>query len=163
MKGLTQHQYEVGVVWTGQPDGAAADPAALDPAGLDHSHEIRVVGKPTIAASASPAQCGDTARHSPEELLVAAISECHMLWYLRLAAENGIVVTGYRDTAVGTLSEHPDGSGRFTGVVLNPEVTVADPATQHTAQVLHERAHAMCFIASSVNFAVRHEPVTRVA
>jgi organic hydroperoxide reductase OsmC/OhrA len=95
-------------------------------------------------------------------MLVASLSQCHMLWFLHLASVNGVIVTGYRDHAAGTMAEHPDGSGRMTSVVLNPVVTVADEEMCDTAQALHEKAHSMCFIAASVNFPVRHEPTVKV-
>lgn len=127
------------------------------------SHEIRGDNKPTIEASADPVFRGEANRYNPEELLVASLSECHMLWYLHLAADTGIVVIGYHDRARGTLRENADGSGQFEEVVLSPEVTVSDRASVATADALHERAHELCYISSSVNFPVRFEPSTRVA
>ncbi|ANZ35085.1 peroxiredoxin [Lentzea guizhouensis] len=147
------HQYEVEVVWTGNTGGGTAGYQSYE-----RAHEVRAAGKETILGSSDPAFRGDSSRYNPEELLVASLSQCHMLWYLHLASVNGVVVTGYRDAATGTMAEHPDGSGRFTEVVLNPVVSVADPETRVTAQALHERAHSLCFIAASVNFPVRHEP-----
>ncbi|HEV7907258.1 MAG TPA: OsmC family protein [Pseudonocardiaceae bacterium] len=150
-----RHCCEVDLVWTGNTGNGTSNYRDFE-----RSHEVSVAGKPTILGSADPAFRGDRTRYNPEELLVASLSECHMLWYLHLASVNGVVVIDYRDHALGTMTEHPDGSGRFTDVVLNPRVTVADPATEDTAQALHEKAHAMCFIAASVNFPVRHEPLT---
>ncbi|MFD9702295.1 OsmC family protein [Lentzea sp. NPDC059081] len=148
------HQYEVDVVWTGNTgDGTSGYQA------YERAHEVMVEGKPTIPGSSDPSFRGDRGRYNPEELLVASLSQCHMLWYLHLASVNGVVVTAYRDHATGTMAEHPDGSGRFTEVTLNPVVSVADPGTREKAQALHEKAHALCFIAASVNFPVRHEPM----
>ena len=98
-------------------------------------------------------------RWNPEELLVAALSQCHMLSYLHLAASAGIVVTAYTDTASGTMKENQDGSGEFTEVVLRPVVTVADASMCDRAEALHDDAEKLCFIARSVNFPVHHRPV----
>ena len=126
------------------------------------AHQVRAEGKELILGLSDPSFRGDRSRYNPEELLVASLSQCHMLWYLHLASVNGVVVTDYRDHATGTMAEHPDGSGRFTEVTLNPMVTVADPETRETAQALHEKAHSMRFIAASVNFPVRHEPQVKM-
>ena len=114
-------------------------------------------GDPTLAASSDPAFRGEADRWNPELLLVAALSDCHLLAYLHLCAVNGVVVTGYRDEATGTMEQVGDG-GRFTEVVLRPIVTVADESMIERANALHHDAHASCFIASSVNFPVRTEP-----
>jgi organic hydroperoxide reductase OsmC/OhrA len=146
------HRYTVAVRWTGN-DGAGT----RDYRSYRRDHLALVAGKPDLAMSADPAFRGDRGRYNPEELLVAALSTCHMLWYLHLCAVNDIVVSAYEDAAEGTLEESPDGGGRFTGVVLRPRVAIAsgDPAR---ALALHDLAHERCFIASSVNFPVRHEP-----
>ncbi|MEJ1937772.1 OsmC family protein, partial [Nostoc sp. NIES-2111] len=100
---------------------------------------------------------GDPARVNPEEMLVASLSACHMLWYLHLASEAGLVVTGYEDAAEGVMEENREG-GRFTSVVLRPRIRVAGAFDLESARALHERAHALCFIANSVNFPVTCEP-----
>ncbi len=122
---------------------------------------LRAAGRPDILGSADPAFFGDADRWNPEELLVAALSECHLLSYLHAAARAGIVVVGYADEASGMMRQEGDG-GRFTEVVLRPRVTISsgDP---DAAQRLHAEAAAMCFIAASVNFPVRHEPTVVVA
>jgi organic hydroperoxide reductase OsmC/OhrA len=89
------------------------------------------------------------------------LAQCHLLWYLHLAAVSGVVVTDYSDAAVGVMVTSPDGSGRFTEVVLRPVVVVTDAGMIETATALHDRAHRMCFVANSVAFPVRHEPQTR--
>jgi organic hydroperoxide reductase OsmC/OhrA len=81
-----------------------------------------------------------------------------MLWYLHLCAVAGVVVTGYCDDAVATMTEDADGGGRFTEVVLRPHVTVSSPDMIEKANGLHRDAHEKCFIARSVNFPVRHQP-----
>jgi organic hydroperoxide reductase OsmC/OhrA len=124
---------------------------ALDPSGR---------GRPQpIAGSSDPAFRGDPGRWNPEQLLTAALAQCHMLAYLHLCAVAGVVVTGYRDDAVATMTEDDDGGGRFTEAVLRPHVTVTSPDMIEKAEGLHQNAHEKCFIASSVNFPVRHEPV----
>jgi organic hydroperoxide reductase OsmC/OhrA len=120
-------------------------------------------GRPDLAGSADPTFRGDAARWNPEQLLVAALSQCHMLWYLHLCATNGIVVTGYVDHAHGEMRTHQDGAGEFTSVVLRPEVEVAEPAMVDRAVALHAEAPTLCFIARSVNFPVDHEPTVTAA
>jgi organic hydroperoxide reductase OsmC/OhrA len=100
---------------------------------------------------------GDASRYNPEELLLGALSACHMLWFLHLCADAGIVVTDYRDTATATMTEHTDGGGEFSRVVLHPNVIITDHNRISEATALHARAHQLCFIARSVNFPVEHE------
>ncbi len=114
--------------------------------------------KPAIPGSSDPVFRGDRSRWNPEELLVAALSSCHQLAYLHLCADAGIVVVGYLDRAEGIMAETPDGAGQFTRVVLRPKVMVAAGSSVETARELHRQAHAMCFIARSVNFPVECEP-----
>lgn len=122
------------------------------------AHETVAAGRPVLLSSSDPAFRGDASRWNPELLLVSALSQCHLLWYLHLCADAGVVVTGYVDAAEGTMVEGADGGGRFEEVVLRPAVTVAEAAIVDRALSLHERAHELCFIARSVNFHVRHEP-----
>lgn len=152
------HSYATTVTWTGNKGTGTSGYRDFS-----RDHEISADGKPVLLGSSDPAFRGDPSRYNPEELLVAALSECHMLWFLHLAATSGVVVTEYVDRAGGTMAENPDGSGQFSEVVLRPEVTVAEPAMVEATGELHERAHKMCFIARSMNFPVRHEPTTRSA
>lgn len=149
------HGYAACVRWTGN-----LGQGTVSYRGYSRDHEIVVPGKPPLLGSSDPAFRGDPARYNPEELLVASLSTCHMLWFLHLAAEAGVVVVAYEDEASGTMSEAGDGGGRFTEVVLRPTVTTerGDP---EAVQALHARAHHLCFIARSVNFPVRCEPITR--
>jgi organic hydroperoxide reductase OsmC/OhrA len=147
------HDYLLRVTWTGNTGGGTSDYRSYQ-----RTHEIAALGKPVIAGSSDPNFRGDVARYNPEELLVASLSACHMLWYLHLASNVGIVVTAYRDEPGGTMREIADGSGRFIGVVLRPTVTVRPATNPVVAGELHHRAHAMCFIANSVNFPVLCEP-----
>ncbi len=129
-----------------------------------HNHEIKIQGKPApLPGSSDPAFRGDPTRYTPEELLVASLSTCHMLWFLHLCADAGIVVVEYEDAALGTMAEHQDGGGEFTSVVLHPRTVITDATRLPDATSLHHRAHDLCFIARSVNFPVDHQPVVVVA
>jgi organic hydroperoxide reductase OsmC/OhrA len=156
-KGKT-HRYEVMVIWTGNRGEGTASYRAYA-----REHDVRADGKPAIPGSSEPTFRGDPARWNPEELLVASLSQCHMLWFLHLCAVSGVVVVAYEDRPDGVMTETEDGGGRFTEVALRPMVTVADATMTETALELHRRAHVLCFIASSVNFPVRHEPEIRVS
>jgi organic hydroperoxide reductase OsmC/OhrA len=152
-----EHRYEVTVRWTGNTGSGTSEYRAY---GRDH--EVIVENKPHIGASADPAFGGDSRRWNPEDLLVASLSQCHMLTYLAVCARNGVVVTGYQDTAVGRMRETPGHSGHFTEVVLHPVVDVENAGMTDLAAALHQQAHAACFVANSVNFPVRHVPRVRV-
>jgi organic hydroperoxide reductase OsmC/OhrA len=153
-----RHQYTVAVTWTGNRGTGTS--GYRDYA---RDHEIASAGKPTIAGSSDPAFRGDRARWNPEEMLVASVSTCHQLWYLHLASAAGVTVTAYEDRPVGTMAEDPDGSGRFTGVTLHPTVTIAAGGDAARAAALHHDAHAMCFVANSVNFEIDCIPEIKFA
>lgn len=146
------HTYAISTTWTGNRGGGTADYRAYG-----REHDLVADGRPVLPASADPAFRGDPARWNPELLMVAALSDCHLLSYLHLCATHGVVVTAYRDEATGTMEQTGDG-GRFTEVVLRPVVTVAEPSMIERANALHHQAHENCFIASSVSFDVRTEP-----
>ena len=148
-----EHSYSLSVRWTGN-SGAGTSGFR----NYKRDHEISAPGKPPIPASSDPAFRGDKARYNPEELLVASLSACHMLWYLHLCADVGIVVTEYHDDASGAMAETKDGGGHFTQVTLRPVVKVAGQVDPELARRLHEQAHHLCFIANSVNFPVLCEP-----
>lgn len=150
---MTRHQYTTTVRWTGNQGAGTASYR-----GYSRAHDVAADGRPVLAASSDPAFRGEADRWNPELLFVAALSECHLLQYLHLCAVAGVVVTGYEDTAGGTMETTPDGGGAFTEVVLRPVVTVADASMIDQAVALHERAHELCFLASSVRMPVRHEP-----
>jgi organic hydroperoxide reductase OsmC/OhrA len=158
MRAPRAHTYEIAVRWTGNRGTGTSDFRSYD-----RAHEVSAAGPPVIDGSSDPAFRGDKTRWNPEQLLVVSLSQCHMLWYLHLAAEAGVTVVAYHDDAVGTMVEEPSGAGRFTQVVLRPHVVVGDPTMVATAESLHGRIEDFCFIARSVNFPVRHEPVTAVA
>ncbi len=151
------HSFGVSVAWTGNTGEGTGGYTAYE-----RAHEISAEGKPVIPGSSDPAFRGDAARYNPEELLVASLSACHMLWFLHLCADAHIVVTRYEDRAEGTMRLTDDGGGHFEEVVLRPEVTVRKGCDPELAQALHARAHHLCFIANSVNFPVRNEPTVNV-
>jgi len=153
-----QHQYQLTIRWTGNNGTGTSSYRAYE-----RNHEIIVGEKPVIPASSDPAFRGDKTRYNPEELLVASLSSCHMLWYLHLCSEAGVIVTDYRDNATGTMVETSNGGGYFTEVVLNPVVTVTENSMIAKANALHAKANELCFIANSVNFKVAHQPTTKVA
>lgn len=124
-------------------------------------HLISIDGKTALRATADPMFLGEGSLHNPEDLLLAALSSCHLLTYLALCARARINVLGYRDQAEGTLVLDKDGGGRFSEVVLRPQVILEDPSHTEKAIALHTAAHKYCFIANSVNFPVRNEPVVR--
>ena len=146
------HHYSTRVRWTGNTGSGTSDYRAYE-----RSHEITADGKPTITGSSDPAFRGDASQYNPEELLVSSLSACHMLWYLHLCADAGVVVNDYSDEAHGVMEDTTSG-GRFTLVVLQPRVTVASPDMIEKALQLHANAHTHCFIANSVNFEVRVKP-----
>jgi organic hydroperoxide reductase OsmC/OhrA len=151
------HRYELTVVWIGDRGEGTTNYRAY---GRDH--EVKVEGKPTIRGSSDPAFRGDAERWNPEELLVAALSQCHLLAYLHLCAVSDVVVTAYEDRPEGVMTESEDGGGYFTEVTLRPTVIVTDESMTEAALELHSRAHELCFIASSVNFPVTHQPAIHV-
>ncbi|NBB81786.1 MAG: OsmC family peroxiredoxin [Alphaproteobacteria bacterium] len=153
-----EHRYAVQVRWTGNRGAGTADYRAYE-----RSHEITAVGKPALTGSADAAFLGDAAHWNPEDMLVAALSACHMLWYLHLCADAGVVVTRYHDRAEGLMEQGKGGGGRFVRVVLRPEVEIAVGSDVDKARALHEPAHEKCFIAASMNFPVAHEPTIGVA
>ena len=151
-----EHQYSVKIVWTGNTGQGTSDYRSYT-----RDHEINVPGKPSILGSSDPKFQGNPTRYNPEELLVSALSTCHMLWYLHLCADAGINVISYEDQAEGSMEESNDGRGRFVRVTLHPLVRVKESIEK--AEALHQRAHELCFIANSVNFLVEHEVTTELA
>jgi len=152
---VAEHRYETRLSW--------ADPAGtVDPRSYTREHEVVAPGRPVLVGTADKPFRGDPALWNPELLLLAALSGCHLLSYLSFCARAGVVVTAYADAASGTMRQEGMG-GRFTEVVLRPEVVVADASMREQAEALHAPAHDACFIASSVNFPVRHAATVLVA
>lgn len=154
-----QHNYECTVTWTGNTGSGTSGYREYE-----RANEIAGPhGKPVIQGSSDPAFRGDRTRWNPEELLVAGLSQCHMLFFLHRASEAGVVVVDYSDSPTGSMLEEESGPGRFTSVTLRPRVTVSEPAMVAMCGELHEQAHIACFLANSVNFPVTHEASVLVA
>jgi organic hydroperoxide reductase OsmC/OhrA len=150
---LKSHTYTASVHWAaGESEGTTSYRSYA------RDHIISVAGKPAIEASSDPAFRGNAARYNPEELLVAGLSACHMLWFLHLCAVNGVTVVDYRDDATGTMEQNADGSGQFTRVVLRPAVKLSGEGDDAKLARLHDEAHHFCQLARSVNFPVDVEP-----
>jgi organic hydroperoxide reductase OsmC/OhrA len=146
------HSYRLALTWQGNRGSGTSGYR-------DYGRDVLLVaaGKPDLLGSADPTFRGDASRWNPEELLVAALAQCHLLSYLHSAVNHGVVVTAYADEPVGTMEQVGQG-GRFTSVVLRPRVTVADASMVETARAIHHEASVSCFIAASVSFPVTHEP-----
>ena len=151
------HDFASSIVWTGnRGEGTGAY------RGYDRTWDIALPGKDIIHCSNDPLLGGDPTKMNPEDLLISALSACHMLWYLHLACNAGIVVTGYRDDPIGQGETLPNGAGRFLAAVLNPTISVQEGTDLEFAGELHHKVHDFCFIARSVNFPVSYEPTFNV-
>ena len=153
------HSFTVSVEWRGNLGTGTSSYKAFS-----RDHVVRIDGmhgKHEIEGSAARPFHGDAERWNPEEQLIAALAQCHMLSYLHVATQAGVVVESYTDSAIGSLHVETDGSGALVEVALHPVVTIS-AGDAATAQSLHDEAHRLCFIANSVNFPVRHEPQVRV-
>lgn len=149
---MPEHDYSARIVWTGnRGKGTVAYRA------YDRTWSVETPGKPVIRCSNDPLLGGDPSLHNPEDLLIATLSACHMLWYLHLASEAGIVVTDYRDDPLAVGETEPGGAGRFIRATLRPEITVRRGTDLKHADALHKEIGKVCFIARSVNFPVVHE------
>ncbi len=151
-----QHNYSLTVKWTGNRGKGTTGYRDYD-----RNHTISIKNKPDLLGSSDTAFLGDATRHNPEDMLLASLSACHMLWYLHLCADAGIIVTEYTDNATGIMQETPGGGGRFTEVTLHPVVIITDHSKIYQANELHNKANEKCFISNSVNFPVKHEPVCK--
>ncbi len=147
-----EHHYEATVTWTGLESGAPVDYKSYS-----RNHTVEIPGKKPFPMSADPAFLGDRSVLNPEDCLLVALASCHMLSYLAFAAIKGLKVVSYKDYPSGTMIQEGHG-GRFSEVVLRPEVTISAGSDKDLALELHEMANKSCFIASSVNFPVKHIP-----
>lgn len=150
------HNYKVTIKWTGNKGLGTTNYQTYD-----REHLISIDSKTDILGSSDPAFRGDKTKHNPEDLLVSSLSTCHMLWYLHLCSQSGVVVTDYFDNATGIMKETESGGGHFKEVTLNPIVTVTEDTMIDKANELHKKANELCFIANSVNFPVYHSPTTK--
>jgi organic hydroperoxide reductase OsmC/OhrA len=150
---MKKHQYNAKIHWTGN-QGKGTENYKV----YKRDYTITIKGKTQeILGSSDPAFLGDASRYNPEDLFLTSVSSCHMLWYLHLCATNNIIVTNYTDNAIGTMEETKNGSGKFTGITLQPTITITDKNNIKKAQTLHQGANNMCFIANSLNFKVSHK------
>lgn len=154
---IGEHRYRVTATWTG--DRGSGTSGYRD---YDRAVTLTVNGKSDLLASADRPFRGDPQRWNPEDMLVAALAECHLLAYLHACVGAGVVVTSYTDDATGVMREDGRGGGAFVRVVLRPQVTVADEAMRDAAVQAHHQAHEWCFIANSVNFPVEHDATVTV-
>jgi len=155
---IGEHHYALRSTWTGNRGTGTSGYRDYD-----RAVTLSVTGKPDIAASSDKPFRGDRAKWNPEDLLLAALSECHLLSYLHACVQAGVVVVSYTDDATGTMVEDGAGGGAFREVVLHPVVEVAEESMVDAATAAHAQAHDWCFIANSVNFPVRHEPTVSAA
>lgn len=147
------HEYNATIKWTGNRGTGTSGYTDYD-----RSHTISVDGKVNIEASSDPHFKGDAARYNPEDLFLTSIASCHMLWYLHLCADHGIIVEAYTDRPYGLMETGANGSGQFTKIELRPEVKVKEEQTLERAVGLHQQAHTMCFLSNSVNFEIVIKP-----
>ncbi len=146
-----EHYYKTTTKWTGNQGSGTSSYTAYE-----RSYSLSVENKPIIQGSSDPAFHGDSSKFNPEELLLASLSSCHMLWYLHLCSEAGVIVIDYEDYATGIMTQTSDGGGHFKEVTLNPIVIVKEDGMIQLAKELHHKANELCFIARSVNFSVKH-------
>jgi organic hydroperoxide reductase OsmC/OhrA len=146
------HDYTSQIAWTGDRGTGTKSYSSYD-----RTWRIMTPGKPLIECSNDPLLGGDPAKPNPEDLLLSSLAACHMLWYLHLASNAGIVVRAYEDSPVGVGETGRRGEGRFISAVLRPRITVERGADLATADALHHKIHEYCFIARSVNFPVTYE------
>lgn len=148
-----EHDYTARVIWTGnEGDGTRHY------RGYQRTWDIATPGKPVVHCSNDPLLGGNPALPNPEDLLLATLSACHMLWYLHLAANARIVVHAYADDPLGVGETAPNGAGRFLRATLRPRIEIEAGADLDRAAALHHDVHHYCFIARSVNFPVTYEP-----
>ena len=156
---MKTHRYNIEVEWTGN-DGDGT----LNYKSYQRNHKISAEGKSVVInGSSDPSFMGDKTKYNPEDLFLASLSACHMLWYLHLCTVHKIVVTAYIDQATGSMEETKNGSGKFTEVTLHPNVKITDASMITKANQLHKEANKMCFIANSCNFNIHHKPTTEEA
>ena len=149
---MKEHIYHANLQWTGNT-GKGTETYR----GYERSHNISVAGKQIIEASSDPSFRGDKTKYNPEEMFVASLSSCHMLWFLHLCSDAAVIVLEYTDAAVGKMIESDDGNGKFSEVILHPSVKVKESWMLEKIDLIHEKANAFCYIANSCNFPVRHE------
>ena len=152
-----EHNYKLTAVWNGNKAEGTRNIKTYD-----RSHTITIQGKPKLFLTTDNSFVGDKTKLNPEDLLVTAISSCHLLSYLYACALEDVVITSYTDNATGIMIEKENGGGSFKEVCLNPFCTVAEESMVEKAIELHHKAHEICYIANSVNFEVKCNPTCSV-
>ncbi len=150
---MAEHRYKTTLRWSAEGGEGTRSYRSFARTHTITAKTKRGEDKPAIVATSA---FHSSEHYNPDELLIGSLSSCHMLWYLHLCSEHGVVVTGYRDEAEGVLALDEHGEGRIERVTLRPHVTIAD-GDAAIARGLHELAHKKCFIANSVNFPVVYE------
>lgn len=146
------HDYSLHLRWTGNKGEGTSHYRSYD-----REYIISIEHKADLKGSSDPSFRGNTSLHNPEELFVASLSACHMLWYLHLCSDAGIIVESYHDNAAGTMIEDAEKGGYFKEVILRPSVTIRNISMKQKASELHDKANKLCFIANSCNFPIKHE------
>jgi len=151
---MKKHNYQTVLKWTGNLNEGTKEYRSYS-----RDHLTTIDGKQhSILCSSDPSFRGDPSRYNPEELFLASLSNCHMLWYLHLCSVHQVIVLEYQDRATGTMEEDESGSGRFVSVTLFPVIRIKESGMMEKAEALHEEANRMCFIANSCNFDIKHQP-----
>lgn len=154
---MKKHTYQTSLIWTGNTGKGTTGYQEYQ-----REYIIQIDGKADIKGSADSSFRGDKSRHNPEELFVASLSSCHMLWYLHLCSVHGITVVDYQDRADGVMVEEEGGAGHFESVLLKPEITILESDKIELALKLHQTANEKCFIANSCNFEIEHNPTISI-
>ena len=147
------HEFPARIIWTGNRGQGTSSYTAYD-----RTWDMAAKGKAVLACSNDPALGGDSEKYNPEDLLITALSSCHMLWYLHLCSQAGVTVMAYEDNPLGIGENDPSGAGRFVEAVLRPRITITSDSDPEKAVSLHDEIHRYCFIARSISFPVRYEP-----
>ena len=124
---------------------------------ISKNHQVNISGKPSLEVSVDKAFKGDASLHNPEDLLLSALTSCHMMSYLYVCGQNQIEVLTYSDNSVGYLEVEGSGKGGFTSVELNPIVTNKNEQKLALAKELHAKSNELCFIANSCNLPIHHK------
>lgn len=148
-----EHHYHLKTIWTGNTGKGTSSYRSYE-----RSLTVSVENKVDLLCTSDTAFNSEKTKHNPEELFLASISSCHLLWYLHLCSENGVVVHDYVDFAEGTMIETADGGGHFTQIILCPTIVVGALSMIEKAHALHQEAHKLCYIANSCNFPIVHKP-----
>ena len=149
---IKKHEYHSTITWTGNRGSGTSAYRAYD-----RTWDLCISDKPVVHCSNDPLLGGDPTKYNPEDLLLSALSACHMLWYLHLCSEAGVTVTAYSDQPVGIAETEPSGRGRFVEAVLHPRISITPDSDPLVARKLHDEIHNYCFIARSVNFPVHYK------